>query len=67
MSKEFVRRDILKMGMGAAACAAVGVLGATSPAEAAERPAILFCARESSPICIRPPRPIAILASILHH
>ena len=23
MSKEFVRRDILKMGMGAAACAAV--------------------------------------------
>ena len=34
MSKEFVRRDILKMGMGAAACAAVGVLGATSPAEA---------------------------------
>lgn len=47
MSKEFVRRDILKMGMGAAACAAVGVLGSTSPAEAGT-PAILFCARESS-------------------
>lgn len=34
MSKEFARRDVLKMGMGAAACAAVGVLGKAAAAGA---------------------------------
>lgn len=34
MSKKFVRRDVLKMGMGVAACAAVGVMGQASSARA---------------------------------